>query len=126
MRGFIKNYVQQCLTCQQAKPERVPYPALLQPLPVPALPWEMVTKDFVEGLPTSGRYNCLLVVMDKLSKYGHFVPLHYPFTAETVADAFLNFVYKLHGMPLSIVSDRDKIFTSKFWSELFQKSGILL
>lgn len=126
MRGDIKKHVQQCITCQQAKPERMPYSGLLQPLPVPSLPWEMVTMDFMEGLPTSGRYNCLLVIIDKLSKYGHFIPLHHPFSAETVAEAFLNCIYKLHGMPLSIVSDHDRIFTSKFWSELFQKCGILL
>ena len=86
----------------------------------------MVTIDFVEGLPTSGRYNYLMVIIDKLFKYGHFVPLHHPYTAEIVAEAFLNSVYKLHGMPLSIVSDRDKIFTSKFWTKLFQKSGVML
>ena len=68
MRGFIKQFVQHCLICQQAKAERIPYPGLLQPLPIPTLPWEMVSMDFVEGIPTSGRYNCLLVVIDKLTK----------------------------------------------------------
>ena len=82
--------------------------------------------DFVEGLPVSGQYNCLMVIIDKLSKYGHFIPLHHPFTAITVVEAFLNTVYHLHGMPLSIVSDCDHIFTSQFWKELFQKAGVLL
>ena len=126
MRSCIKQYVSNCTICQQAKPERIPYPGLLQPLPVPGLTWEMVTIDFVEGLPVSRQYNCLMVIIDKLSKYGHFVPLHQPFTAVTVAEAFLNTVYRLHGMPLSIVSDRDRIFTSQFWKELFQKAGVLL
>lgn len=114
MKTFIKDMVQHCTVCQQAKPERVAYPGLLQPLPVPSLPWEMVTMDFIEGFPTSGRYNCILVVIDKLSKYGHFIPLQHQFTAQTVAGAFLDSAYKLHGMPLSIVSDREKIFTSVF------------
>lgn len=122
MKNFVKDIVKHCLICQQAKPERVPYPGMLQPLPVPNLLWEMVTMDFIEGLPLSGRYNCILVVIDKLSTFGHFIPLHHPFTATTVAEAFLDTVYKLHGMPLSIVSDRDRIFTSTFWKELFQRT----
>ncbi|XP_073359010.1 uncharacterized protein [Aegilops tauschii subsp. strangulata] len=116
--------IDQCFP--QAKPNRIPYPGLLQPLPIPNLPWEMVTIDFVEGLPTSGRYNCLFVVIDKLTKYGHFISLHHPFTLVSVAEAFLNSVYRLHGMPLSIVSDRDRVFTSLFWKELFAKTGVLL
>ena len=122
MKLVVKNYVQHCTVCQQVKLERVPYPGLLQPLPIPDLPWEMVTMDFIEGLPSSGRFNCILVVSDKLSKYGHFIPLQHPFTAPIVAEAFLNSVYKLHGMPLSIVADRDCIFTSLFWKELFQRT----
>lgn len=88
MKALVKSIVQHCLVCQQAKPKRIPYPGLLQPLPVPNLPWEMVTMDFIEGLPVSGRYNCILVFVDKLSKFGHFIPLHHPFTAVTVAEVF--------------------------------------
>jgi hypothetical protein len=86
----------------------------------------MMTMDFVEGLPKSGAANCILVVVDKFTKYGHFIPLHHPYTVVTVAKACLDNVYKLHGMPLSIVSDRDRIFTSRFWQELFRRAQVQL
>ena len=121
---MIKAVLQQCETCQLARPERVPYPGLLQPLPIPSKPWEMMTMDFIERLPPSHQFNCLLVVIDKLSKYGHFIALKRPCTANTVAEAFLDRVYRLHGLPLSSVSDRDPIFTSSFWKELCNKIGI--
>jgi hypothetical protein len=86
----------------------------------------MVSMDFVEGLPRSGHYNCILVVVDKFSKFSHFIPLRDPFTALYVAKAFLDNVYKLHGMPASIVSDRDRVFTSNVWKELFGLVGVSL
>jgi hypothetical protein len=74
--------------------------------------------DFVEGLPQSGHAFCIMVVIEKFTKYGHFLPLKHPYTSISVAKLFLDEVYKLHGMPLSIISDQDKVFTSKFWKEL--------
>jgi hypothetical protein len=71
--------------------------------------------DFVEGLPKSQRFDTILVVIDKFIKYAHFVPLYHPFTTLTVAQAFVDNMYKLHGLPKSIISDRYKIFTSQFW-----------
>jgi hypothetical protein len=63
--------------------------------------------DFIEGLPQSNRHNALLVVVDKFTKYGHFLPLTHPFIALTVAQLFMDNVYKLHGLPKAIISDRD-------------------
>ena len=87
---------------------------MLQPLQVPRQSWEVVSLDFVEGLPSSGSANALLVVVDKLSKFAHFIPPRHPFTAATVARLFMDHIYRLHGMPLAIVSDRDRIFQVPF------------
>jgi len=79
--------------------------------------------DFIEGLPTSATYNCIMVVVDKFSKYSHFIRLAHPFSALKIAKLYMEHVYKLHGIPQAIVSDRDKIFTSQLWQELFKLSG---
>jgi hypothetical protein len=76
--------------------------------------------DFIEGLPRSGYANCLMVVVDRFSKFAHFIPLSHPFNAQQVAQLFLDNIYRLHGMPTHIISDRDRIFTSTFWRELFR------
>lgn len=126
MKTTVRSFVQECVICQRAKHDRSKYPGLLQPLPVPDMAWQMVSLDFIEGLRKSGRFNCILVVVDKFSRYAHFIGLHHPFTAQTVAVAYMDNVYKLHGLPESIISDRDKVFTSKFWTELFRRSDTQL
>lgn len=125
MKKHIADFVKSCPTCQQAKPERVKYLGLLQPLATPAA-WQIVSLDFVEGLPTSHGYNCILVVVDLFSKYSHFVALCHPFTALTVAKLFMLHIYRLHGLPQALVSDRDRIFTSQLWRELFHLAGVEL
>lgn len=119
MKQQLKQFVQQCLICQQAKTERVSPAGLLQPLPIPKRPWAVISLDFIEGLPKSGGYNAILVVVDKFSKYAHFISLTHPFTALDVAKVFMQEIYRLHGLPLGIISDRDRIFTSQVWQELF-------
>jgi hypothetical protein len=91
------------------------YQGLLAPLPVSDGAWKVISIDFIEGLPRSRATNYILVVVDTLSKYNHFLPLAHPFTAPTVAQSFLNNVYKLHGMPAIIISDKDKVFIGQFW-----------
>ena len=76
--------------------------------------------DFIEGLPRSGAANRLMVVVDRFSKFAHFIPLLHPFNAQQVAQAFLDNTYRLHGLPTHIISGHDRIFTSVFWRELFR------
>jgi hypothetical protein len=78
MRTVLQDYVQSCMTCQQAKPDRAKSPGLLQPVAIPDAAWQIVSMDFVEGLPQSGHANRILVVIDKFTKYGHFQPLKHP------------------------------------------------
>ena len=82
--------------------------------------------DFIEGLPLSSKQNVILVVIDKFTKYAHFMALAHPFTALQVAQLYLNTVYKLHGLPEAIISDQDRIFTSSVWQELFRLSNTQL
>lgn len=126
IRKEISEYVAACDLCQRVKGGNQWPGGLLQPLPVPSQIWEDISLDFVEGLPKSSDKDCIMVVIDRLTKVGHFIPLSHPFTATTVAQLFLDNIYKLHGLPRTMVSDRDKLFTSLFWKELFHAVGTKL
>jgi hypothetical protein len=82
--------------------------------------------DFMEGFPKVGGKSIILIVVDRFSKYAHFITLGHPYSATTVAKAFFDQIVRLHGLPLSIVSDRDPVFTSNVWQELFGLSGTKL
>jgi hypothetical protein len=86
----------------------------------------MATMDFIDGLPKSRGIDCILVVVDKLTKYAHFMPLRHPYTAPKVAEIFVDNVYTLHGLPRVLVFDRDPVFTSHFWQSVFKETGIEL
>lgn len=122
----VTEWIKACDTCQRCKSENVAYPGYLQPLPIPHQAWKDITMDFIEQLPRSEGKDTILVVVDRLTKTGHFIALTHPFYAAIVAKAFLNNIYKLHGMPSSIVSDRDRIFTGTFGQEFMKLSGTQL
>jgi transposase InsO family protein len=78
-----------------------------------------ISMDFVEGFPKSHGKDVILVVVDRLTKYAHFLPMSHPYSVHTIAQLFIDNIFKLHGMPTAIVTDRDCIFTSKLWHEVF-------
>lgn len=126
MHKTIADYVAQCDICQRVKSESLSPKGLLQPLPIPNQLWEDVSMDFVDGLPRSDNHTSIMVVVDRLSKAAHLVPMAHPYTARLVASKFIDAVVKHHGVPRSIVSDRDPIFVSTFWKELWRVTGTQL
>ena len=103
---MVREFVRNCTMCQQYKTENVAFPSLLQPLPVPKSIFSDISMDFVEGLPKSSGKDVIMVVVDRLTKYSHFIALVHPFVVSTVAAAYLDYIFKLHSNPNTIVSDR--------------------
>ncbi|TYK29889.1 transposon Tf2-1 polyprotein isoform X1 [Cucumis melo var. makuwa] len=122
MKSDIKKHCDECLICQTNKSLALS-PAGLE---IPKSIWSDISMDFVEGLPKVNGFDVILVVVDRLSEYGHFLPLKHPYTAKVVAELFVKDIVRLHGFPLSIVSDLEKVFLSHFWQELFRLSGTKL
>jgi Reverse transcriptase (RNA-dependent DNA polymerase)/RNase H-like domain found in reverse transcriptase/Integrase zinc binding domain/Retroviral aspartyl protease len=126
MRQAVKQFVSTCDVCQKCKStNHFPY-GLLQPLSIPTAIWTDLSMDFITHLPPSTGYTAILVVVDRLSKGVHLAPLPSHYTATRIAQIFWDTVGKLHGMPKSIVSDRDPIFQSAFWKELLKLQGTKL
>lgn len=122
----VQHYIRNCTICQACKYDTTASPGLLQTLPVPRAVWEDISMDFIEGLPKSCGKQVIFVVVDRLSKYAHFIALAHPYTAIEVAQAYLDHVFKHHGWPQSIVSDTDPIFLSNFRQALFTLRGTTL
>ena len=127
MKKDAVEYVTKCLTCQQVKAEYQKPGGLLQPLNIPEWKWEEVTMDFVSGLPKSSEgYDFIWVIVDRMTKSAHFLPIKTTYLVRKLARLYLKEIVRLHGVPVSIVSDRDARLTSMFWKELQVKLGTRL
>ena len=125
MKKNIKEYIERCFKCQVSKSEQVKDPGLLQPLGVPNLKFESISMDFIVGLPkTQNNFDSIMVVVDRLTKIAHFIPTVTTVTAYEVAELFMREIFKHHGIPREIISDRDRKFMSEFWTTLFKLCGI--
>ena len=122
MKRHVGDFVQRCLTCQQVKAEHQKPAGLLQPLEVAEWKWEHVTMDFVTHLPrTLQKHDAVWVIVDRLTKSAHFLAVRMTFALERFCRLYIREIVRLHGIPVSIVSDRDPRFTAHFWKS-FQKA----
>jgi hypothetical protein len=119
LKNGIFDYLAKCLEYHQVKVEHWHPVGLLQPLPIPEWKWETISMDFITRLPKLAKHNdVIMVVVEKLSKSSHFVLVKSNCKEIDIANIFMKEIFKLHGMPRNIISDRDTKFSSSFWKSL--------
>ena len=118
MYSLVKKWVQNCHTCRRSTPSREARQGVLRPLPVPERAWQDISMDFITHLPLCQKYDAVLVVVDRLTKMRHLIPCTGTCDAEGVARLYVKYIWKLHGLPTTIVSDRGPQFISAFWKHL--------
>ena len=115
MKKDVVEFVAKCLTCQQIKAEHQRPVGLLQPLQIPEWKWEEITMDVVVGLPrTSKQHDAIWVIVDRYTKSAHFLSVRMTYTMDQFAELYIQEIVRLHGVPISFISDWDPRFTSKF------------
>jgi transposase InsO family protein len=124
MSRDIKRFVISCDICQKSKPKRHAPVGLLQPIPIPERPFEVVTMDFIPELPVSNGFDNILVIVDKLTKFAIFIPTTSNINESETASLFFKYVVSRFGLPRQIITDRDSKWTSNFWKVICEKSGM--
>jgi hypothetical protein len=122
MKQDIHTFVAECDTFQCNKGEIFKTLGTLQLLPIPRTIWKNIYMDFIVGLPKLGNKSVIMVVVDRLSKYAHFCAFQHSFMVYTMDQFVMDNIFKFHGMPHSIVSDRDPSFTNNFWQEFLGRN----
>ena len=121
LKRDVAEYVAICDTCQRVKAEHQRPTGLLQPMKIPEWKWEEVGMDFIVGLPrTQSGYDSIWVIVDRLTKVAHFIPVKTTYTGAKLAELYMQRIVCLHGVPKKIVSDRGTQFTSHFWKKLHE------
>jgi hypothetical protein len=116
MKREIARYVSECDTCQRIKASHLKSAGALQPLSIPLWKWDDINMDFIEGLPSTSRHHdSIWVIVDRLTKVAHFLPVHTTDKAQKYAELYIDRIVCLHGLPRTIVSDRGAPFVARFW-----------
>jgi hypothetical protein len=124
MKREIAKYVSKCDTCQRIKASHLKVAGTLQPLPIPSWKWEDLSMDFIVGLPnTSWHHDSIWVIMDRLTKTSHLLPVHTTHKAEKYAAIYIDQIVRLHEIPMTIVSNRGAPFVARFWEQLQRSVG---
>jgi len=127
MKREVARYVEKCLVCQKAKIEHQKPAGMLQSLDISKWKLDSITMDFVVGLPrTIQKFDSIWVIVDRLTKSAHFLPINTRYSLEKLTKLYIREIMRLHGIPTSIVFDRDPRFTFKFWGNLHQALGTKL
>ena len=121
---FVKRYIRNCRICARIKSSNTVSQGVLRPLPIPERPWNDIAMDFIVGLPLSQGYDAILNVNDRLTGMRHLIPCTKETGSEDLAWLYLKEVFRLHGLPLSIISDRGPQFISEFWKALMKRLKI--
>ena len=127
MKREIAKYVSECDLCQRIKASHLKVAGTLQPLSIPSWKWEDISMDFIVGLPnTSQKQDSIWVIIDRLTKTAHFLPVHTTYSTKKYAEIYLDQVICLHGVPKTIISDRGAQFVACFWEQLQASLGTKL